>query len=155
MIRLAQKRDIPYLQALLRQILTLHANGRPDIFKQGTAKYTESELLDIIDNQNTPVFVYENTQGEVVGYAFCQYHTIEKDNILNDTRYLYIDDLCVDESYRGRHIGAQLFAFIKEEAQKNECQSIRLNVWKLNEGAIAFYQKIGFLPLSFKMEYSL
>ena len=155
MIRLATKADIPYLQSLLKQVFTVHANGRPDIFKHGTTKYTPNELQDIINSPDSPIFVYENEAGVVIGYAFCQYHTIKNNNILHDLEYIYIDDLCVDERYRGMHIGKQLFEFVKKTAEEKGCKSIRLNVWKLNESALAFYQKIGFLPLSYKMEYNL
>ncbi|MBQ7831425.1 MAG: GNAT family N-acetyltransferase [Clostridia bacterium] len=153
MIRKAVQSDIPALQSLLRQVLTIHANGRPDVFKHGTTKYTENELSEILENNKTPIFVYVDANDCVHGYVFCQYHSIENNNILQDLHYLYIDDLCVDEAQRGLHIGKQLFEFVKQEAKAHGCSSIRLNVWDLNDSALAFYQKMGFLPLSHKMEY--
>ena len=45
----------------------------------------------------------------VLGYAFCIFQQHIGDNILTDIKTLYIDDLCVDESLRGQHIGRQLY----------------------------------------------
>ena len=69
-VRKALIEDIPSILNLLSQVLMVHHNGRPDIFKPDVTKYTESELRDIIENPLAPVFVADN-QGVVVGYAFC------------------------------------------------------------------------------------
>ena len=44
----ATKEDIPDILRLLRQVLEVHHNGRPDIFKTGATKYTESELEELL-----------------------------------------------------------------------------------------------------------
>ena len=76
MIRRATFRDIDRLNDLLFQVQKIHADKRPDIFKQGAKKYTVRELETIIADDRTPVFVYESDQG-VQGYAFCIYRTTE------------------------------------------------------------------------------
>ena len=43
-IRLAQEKDIPKIENLLEQILLIHHEGRPDIFKATGKKYTAKEL---------------------------------------------------------------------------------------------------------------
>ena len=43
-IRLAQPKDIPALLGLLEQILSVHHQARPDIFKESGGKYSEEEL---------------------------------------------------------------------------------------------------------------
>ncbi|WP_353885354.1 hypothetical protein [uncultured Dubosiella sp.] len=69
-LRKAQKADIPALIRLLHQVNSIHAQGRPDLFRPDTTKYDEQELGAILDNPQTPVFVCcEND--EVQGYAFC------------------------------------------------------------------------------------
>ncbi len=44
MIRRARKEDIPGINHLLAQVLLVHYNVRPDLFKEKGQKYTEEEL---------------------------------------------------------------------------------------------------------------
>ena len=113
MIRRANKGDIEAINSLLMQVLNVHHKGRPDIFKGGTKKYTNEELNGIIENDITPVFVYEENNN-IEGYCFCIFQQHINNNILTDIKTLYIDDLCVDENSRGKHIGTKLYEFVKE-----------------------------------------
>lgn len=47
-IRLAQPKDIPALIGLLEQILSVHHQARPDIFKESGGKYSEEELEQLM-----------------------------------------------------------------------------------------------------------
>ena len=50
MIRLAKTEDIPRLQELLEQILIVHHQARPDVFKSEGSKFTDTELEEVINN---------------------------------------------------------------------------------------------------------
>lgn len=63
MIRKATVADIPQINSLLEQVLMVHYNIRPDLFKPNTKKYTDSELTDIINADNTPIFVWTDEPG--------------------------------------------------------------------------------------------
>lgn len=152
MIREANKFDIPEIIDLLKQVNLIHHQGRPDIFNIGT-KYTKEELEQLIDDEQKPIYVF--IDNKILGYAFCIIKEIKDDNILVNRRELYIDDLCVLESNRGNHIGTSLFSYVKEKAIELNCDSITLNVWSFNEGAMAFYQKMGMKPLKTVMEYPI
>ena len=69
-IRRANEGDIPAIHAILRQVNDIHAALRPDLFHAGETKYTAEELRAILAEEARPVFVAE-TEGQVVGYAFC------------------------------------------------------------------------------------
>ena len=111
-IRRAMISDMPGINKLLNQVLMVHHNGRPDLFKSNVKKYTDEELAEIIENDKKPIFVAVDESDEVLGYAFCVYQQHINDNILTDVRTLYIDDLCVDENKRGLHIGKQLYEYV-------------------------------------------
>ena len=151
MIRRANKGDIEAINSLLMQVLNVHHKGRPDIFKGGTKKYTNEELNEIIKNDITPVFVYEENNN-IEGYCFCIFQQHINNNILTDIKTLYIDDLCVDENSRGKHIGTKLYEFVKEFAKTSGCYNVTLNVWSLNESAMKFYEKCGLKPQKVGME---
>ncbi len=150
-IRRAAKKDIDGINKLLRQVLDIHHRGRPDIFKSGAKKYADYELEAIMKDEMRPIFVALEDE-RVVGYVFCVFVQHNDDNILTDIRTLYIDDLCVDESERGKHIGSELYSFVHDFARVSGCYNITLNVWSCNESAYKFYEKCGFLPQKTVME---
>jgi ribosomal protein S18 acetylase RimI-like enzyme len=152
MIRRACGCDLDGINKLLFQVCRVHAKGRPDIFIDGGKKYTDSELLAIIADDSTPVFVCTDESGKVLGYAFCVYQLTEEGGAVHRRKTMYIDDLCVDEAFRGRHIGSRIYEYVLAEAKKNACDSVTLNVWELNAAARKFYEKMGLLPLKTTME---
>lgn len=151
MIRRAKNGDIDRLNAMLYQVQRLHAEGRPDIFKSGAKKYTTEELEKIIADDNTPIYVYEE-DGEVMGYVFCIYQFTPENEQVYERKVLYIDDLCVDEPYRRKHIGEKLYRYVLDVARDNGCHSVTLNVWDVNPSADRFYRKMGMEPLKTTME---
>ena len=56
-IRKAETRDAERINELLFQVAKIHAEGRPDIFKTATKKYSDEELVRIIGNNHSPIFV--------------------------------------------------------------------------------------------------
>lgn len=154
-IRRATESDMDGLNNLLNQVLMVHHKGRPDIFKANCKKYTDEELLGIIADDSRPIFVAADEDGAVMGYAFCVFQQHIDNNILTDIKTLYIDDLCVDENIRGRHIGKSLYDYVVSFARDNGCYNVTLNVWSLNEGAMKFYEKCGLKPQKIGMEIIL
>ena len=152
-LRRAKEADIPALNRLLEQVLNVHHGGRPDIFRPHTKKYTDAELLALLSDENTPIFVAE--AGEVLGYAFCVLQEWKNHPLFQDRKSLYIDDLCVDESCRGQGVGRTLLTFVTDYAKSLGCDSITLNVWALNEAALKFYTACGMVPQKYGMELKL
>ena len=70
MIRLAKFEDIPRLQELLEQILIVHHQARPDVFKSKGSKFSDAELEAVINDSKKPVFVYEDDEGRILGHLF-------------------------------------------------------------------------------------
>ncbi|MCM1335543.1 MAG: GNAT family N-acetyltransferase [Bacteroides sp.] len=151
-IRFAEERDIPGLDRLLLQVLTVHHNRRPDLFKGNCRKYTDDELRGIIRDPERPILVAADEGGEVMGYAFCVLQHHPNDNILTDIKTLYIDDLCVDEVLRGKRVGTALYEAALDLARKRGCYNVTLNVWSCNEAATRFYEKCGLKPQKVGME---
>ena len=118
-------------------------------------KYDAEELKQIIADDATPVFVYIDEEESVCGHAFC-IHKQEKDNsVLTDIKTLYIDDICVDETKRGKHVGKALYEHVLEYARANGVYNITLNVWTCNPGAMKFYESLGLVPQKIGMEMIL
>ena len=150
MIRKAAIEDIPRIIDLLHQVDMVHHRLRPDLFKPNTTKYSADDLAQLLHNAFKPIFVYD--RGTVLGYAFCQITETTGDRLLQDGKTLYIDDICVDESARGKHIGKALFEHVRNYARAIGCHNITLNVWEGNEAALRFYQTMGMQPQKTGME---
>ena len=154
MIRRAVEKDIPKINDLLLQVCLVHHNGRPDIFKVGR-KYSDEELKVLLKDEDRPILVSVDENDEVMGYCFCIYQQHTDNSILTDIKTLYIDDLCVDEGLRGKHIGRELYEAAVELARDSGCYNLTLNVWSCNPSALRFYEKLGLIPQKIGMELIL
>ena len=87
-----------------------------------------------------PVFEFfvAEEAGEVVGLALYYYgYSTWKG------RFLYLEDLIVTASYRGKGLGKQLFDAIIFKAKEEGVALVGWQVLDWNEPAIAFYKKLG------------
>ena len=153
-IRRAKFKDIPQLDKLLFEVHKIHSDIRPDLFTVGEKKYTDEELERIIVDEQKPIFVAEHN-GKVKGYAFCIFKQDLESKSVTNIKTLYIDDLCVDQQARGRHIGENLFEYVKNKAKQLGCYEVTLNVWAGNTSAEKFYEKMGMQTKERQMEYIL
>lgn len=153
-IRLAQTQDIPGMVNLLYQVGGVHHDIRPDIFRPNALKYTEATLEALLKDESKPIFVADDN-GSVAGYCFCQIRDYTGSTALTDRKELYIDDLCVDETRRGQHIGSVLYDHAVAYAKEIGCAFLTLNVWCGNDSAMRFYEKMGLKQRSITMENKL
>ena len=164
MVRKACKDDIASIIRLLHQVNMVHHVIRPDLFKPHTTKYNEQELEAMLDDDSKPVFVFDDDdqpsgtpcpQERVLGYAFCQVSEVRGHQLLEDIKTLYIDDICVDENARGKHVGKALYEYVRDYAKAIGCNNITLNVWEGNEPALRFYRNMGMKVQKTTMEVIL
>ena len=153
MIRKANKEDIKRIIELLHQVNMVHHVIRPDLFKPYTTKYNEQELETMLKDDSKPIFVFDD--GKVLGYAFCQVSEVRNHQLLEDIKTLYIDDICVDENARGKHVGKALYEYVRDYAKSIGCNNITLNVWEGNEPALHFYRNMGMQVQKTTMEIIL
>lgn len=144
MIRKAEEKDAPRVLELLKDIVQLHHEGRPDIFSGENPKYDIPALLEKFQKADERIFVSVDENDRVNGYVMCILE--EKDDPFftqRPYRTLYVDDLCVDKSAQHGGIGKALMQRATEEARALGCYNLDLNVWACNENAIRFYEAIG------------
>ncbi len=153
-IRFAQSEDVGGILNLLRQVGRVHHLGRPDLFRSNAQKYGASQVLAMLENPATPIFVAVDGE-KVLGYCFCQVKDHALDSVLNGFTELYIDDLCIEESLRGQHIGTALFEQVRRYAKMRRCYNITLNVYSCNKSALRFYESLGMQVQKIGMEMLL
>ena len=153
-IRLATSRDIPGIIDLLQQVGEVHHNIRPDLFRAGAQKYNEADLEELLKDPARPIFAAVEEE-KLLGYCFCILEETTGNPVLMDDKTLYIDDLCVDEATRGKHVGKALYEYTRAYAKEIGCRSVTLNVWCGNDSALRFYEKRGLKPRKIYMEDKL
>lgn len=154
MIRYAVEKDIEKIEELLLQVDMVHHNGRPDIFKIGR-KYSDMELKELLKDELRPILVSVDENDEVMGYCFCIIQQHKDNSVLTDIKTLYIDDLCIDEKHRRKHIGKELYESAVCLAKNIGCHNLTLNVWSCNPSAMKFYESCGLVPQKVCMELIL
>ena len=147
----ANTAHIPGMIELLKQVGEVHHVIRPDLFRAGAQKYDVPALEALLADPKRPILIAE-LDGRVAGYAFCILQITENDPVLCDRKVLYIDDLCVDESIRGKGIASALYERVLAYARELGCDAVTLNVWCGNDGAMKFYEKCGLKPQKIGME---
>ena len=153
-IRLANHTDIPGMIRLLQQVGQVHHDIRPDLFREGAQKYSEEDLAALLQDVTRPIFVGVE-DGRMLGYCFCVIEEVKDNPVLRDVKSLYIDDLCVDETIRGKHVGSKLYDHVCHYAREIGCGSVTLNVWCGNDSAMRFYESRGMKPRKIYMATTL
>lgn len=74
--------------------------------------------------------------GELIAWAVCDFR------LWNNS--LFIENILVNESFRGQNIGRLLIKAINREARELECRIVELETQNTNYHAIQFFQKAGF-----------
>lgn len=153
-IRKACAGDIPGMIDLLLQVGEVHHKLRPDLFRAGAQKYDECALEELLKDPKRPIFAAVE-DGKLLGYCFCILEITKNHPVLMDQKSLYIDDLCVDENTRGKHVGSALYDYAVGYAREIGCDTVTLNVWCGNDSAMAFYESRGLKPRNIHMEAKL
>lgn len=99
----------------------------------------QEKIMEMLEDDNHHMLIAVK-QGEVVGFIN---FTVRK-TILHQQPSALIDELVVDEKYRGEGLGKKLVYQAINRAKQLGCGEIEVSTEKSNELARKFYQKIGF-----------
>lgn len=145
-IRLATINDISRINELFIQMIKYvneqnRKNGilvDEEVFKDG---YEDGFLASFIVSEDNFILVAE-LNNSVVGYLSCE----EKDKYSEES-FIYLDDFCVDDNYRGFGIGTKLVKAVDTYALENQINHLKLHVDNKNERSKRFYNNLGFKSL--------
>jgi N-acetylglutamate synthase-like GNAT family acetyltransferase len=140
-IRKARKKDLPSVLALIKELAAYEK--APDEVKV-TLKELERDGFGknkvyhcfLATSPLSPLSRGRGDGGEVVGIAlyYVKYSTWKG-------RCLYLDDIIVTASMRGKGVGKKLFAEVIAVAKKMKMRKLEWQVLNWNKPAINFYKK--------------
>lgn len=148
-IRPATAEDHAGIIVLEAEIQTQHHEGAPFLFPPEGVISREAylELLKL-PNQKIVVAVDE---GEIVGYLHYELINRPASYFTLPEKRLHVHILTVKATHRGRKIGEALMERANEIAGAFGASRITLEVYTFNEGAVRFYERVGFEKFKFLM----
>ena len=131
-IRDAVRGDVPAMFELIKELA---------LYEKAPEQVTNTVEQMYIDGfGENPIFgtIVSEVDGEIVGMAlyYHRYSTWKG-------KRLYLEDLIVSETMRGRGLGEKLLNAIIEKARQTACTGLMWQVLDWNEPAINFYKKFG------------
>ena len=134
-VRAATEVDDGLVEAFSRLIPQLSSSSPPP---------TAAELLSIIDNPNSVLFIAEidgdDDVRSVVGSLTLAFYRIPTG------LKAWIEDVVVDESARGLGVGAALNVAALDESRQRGAKNVSLTSRSSREAANRLYQRLGFEP---------
>jgi ribosomal protein S18 acetylase RimI-like enzyme len=152
MIRFAKYDDFGHINEILKDIHNMHVKNEPNYYKKVDEVISKKEFNEEIDKKH--VIIYESDNAILVYVIFSEM-IINHHPMIKDQKVLFIDDICVLHSERGKGIGRQLFNYIENYAKDNLYTNIDLNVWSFNVNAFKFYKSMGMRETRIKMSKNI
>lgn len=153
MVRYATREELERVNELRKIVNEVHCNGRPDIFKSGFCKELREFVYTLWEGNNSDVIVVLR-DNEICGYACVDYVDRPESPYNLARRFYHINEFGVDEKYRRQGVATELFDFIKKEATSKNFDKVELDMWEFNDGALKFYESVGFITYRRFMEFT-
>lgn len=150
-IREATKQDYKSINKLIVEVHNLHLEVRSDYFKENDTPLNKGDYEELLDKEECKIFLVETQCKEVIACTTLRLVETEENSILIQRKFVYMEDLCVKEQYRGKGIGELLFNRAAEYTKEIGVSSLELSVWEFNESAIRFYESMGMKTRTRKM----
>ena len=148
MIELAAIKDRNEVNRLARQVHALHVQWRPDLYQMPEELFPEELFSELVKKRELYV---AKLGGTVAGFVWLRMRV--SDGIGRVPRkIMVIDQICVDEAFRGHGIGTQMMEEVRVLARAFGCTDLQLGVYPQNDAAVSFYQKCGFMIRSIDMQ---
>nr|WP_249222353.1 GNAT family N-acetyltransferase [Planococcus sp. MSAK28401] len=150
-MREAKISDYEKLQAIHKEVHAFHVNGRPDIYKEAEKTLDKQYFAQLVESDEGVIYVIEN-KTEIIGFTILRINESPNRATITKRKYLFMEDLGVNERYRSHGLGRKLFQQAMEFANENDAATLELGVWEFNEDAINFYKSMGMNNQARKME---
>ena len=136
-IRQAHREDCTKILQFIQELAEYEKE--PDAVEASVATLEEA----IFDKKQANAVLLEE-EGESIGFALYFFNF----STWRGRAGLYLEDLYVQPSYRGKGYGKMLLSYLASQAVKNNCPRFESIVLNWNKPSIDFYKAMGAKPLS-------
>ncbi len=131
-IRAADAKDMEELLRILDQLSPRNTDDK------SVSKEKLTNVMNTMASSGNHYLAVYDDGGRIAGTAML----VVQYNLSHGGRpYGHIENVVIDEKYRGKGIGKALVDYLVEEARKGNCYKVILNC---SEDNISFYKKCGF-----------
>lgn len=142
-IRFAREDELDRVNELRKQVNDLHVEGKPDVFKAGFNDELYNHIYDIWNDSEQEIVVAD-ADGIICGFAVVHHIYKAENPFMFERDFIDVDEFCVDERFRRQGIATEIITFIKDYTKEKGFKRIELNMWEFNQGALEFYEAVGF-----------
>jgi ribosomal protein S18 acetylase RimI-like enzyme len=107
-LRKATIDDYEQILCLKRQVHSLHVTACPEFYKEIDTPLSKEEFENDLGSDHIDIYVLSEGD-KVLGYAFINKMTVANHPFIVDQTMFFIEDFCIDEKYRGKGYGKELF----------------------------------------------
>jgi ribosomal protein S18 acetylase RimI-like enzyme len=146
-VRRARRDDWADVRDLLREADDLHAKLAPDYFR--SAPRSDGEWQHLLQEESGAVFVAEPSEVErPVAVLVARLYDTPDNPMMVPRRRLHIETVVVCCKHRRRGIGRRLMEEGAAWGRRHGAVEVVLTTWIGNDGAEAFYERLGYRVLS-------
>lgn len=143
LVRPAVYEELARINEIRRFVNDVHVNGRPDTFRPGFSPELEQILYKRFETENW-VILAAVLEDEIAGFASVEYLD-RPESPYNRARKMYhVEEFGVDPHFHRRGVATALVEYMKKDAAERGYPRIELDMWEFNQGALAFYENVGF-----------
>ena len=154
-IRKATAEDYNALCELFDEVDALHRGNLLHIFQKPNGPVRERDYyLGLIADENVGLFVAEVGE-ELVGFVHAVIRDAPPIPVFVPRRYAIVESIGVKLECQKHGIGRMLMDIVHEWAIAKGATAIELNVYEFNKSAMAFYRRLGYETVSWKMSRAL
>ena len=143
MIRKASKKDVEAISLLLNEINEQHILLAPSRYKKVTDDFNQSYINKYLGDESNTVIVAE-INNKIVGVALLSIKNYDHNGPTINIQTAFLDTIVVTSSYQQNGVGKELLIEIEKLAKQMSCNAIKINTAIENNGALKFYEKLGY-----------
>jgi len=132
LIRKAREEDVPVILDFILELAEFE--GARDQIQS-----TEQGLRDVLFERHITDAVIAEFSGVPIGFAIWAYSF----STFTGKPTLYIDDIYVQEAYRGRGIGSKIFSYLAGVAWEKDCARMDWYCMETNVSGKEYYHRMG------------
>ena len=144
-IRPATRDDYDELSLAFTEVELLHRTALPHVFRApDDPELNREHFAAVLVDEDAAWLVAEHA-GAIIGFVKLRImHALDRP-VFVPRSYAEVDSLAVRAQYRRAGIGRALMERAERWAAERGLNEVQLNVWEFNQGAIAFYEELGYV----------
>jgi GNAT superfamily N-acetyltransferase len=141
-IRKAMEREIPGIVILWEKLMASHRGLNPLFELAPTASTAFSNYITSLIASDNHLLVVCLEGKTAVGYGLA--FIAENPPVFKNVKYCMVDDIFLEEKFRGQGLGRKMFEFIMAWMRGKGVSRLELSVAEGNDKAMAFYKALHF-----------